>query len=193
TPARAPELSIADNPLNTGGAIETRKIAVLIADGVDEEQVAAVKAAVKAAGARTELVAATLAPVTTADGKTELRPDKSLLTASSLVYDAVFVPGGSRAAAALRAEGKALHFINEAYVHGKAIGAASEGLDLLLACDLSGQGAPPQQPEAALSLLPGVVAVRSPKRFKKDVAERFVAAVAAGRHFDRQQKRRVPA
>src|SRR5690606_15900944 len=148
TPARAPELSIADNPLNTGGAIETRKIAVLIADGVDEEQVAAVKAAVKAAEARTELVAATLTPVTAADGKTELRPDKSFLTASSLVYDAVFVPAG---AAALRAEGKALHFINEAYVHCKAIGAAGEGLDLLLACELCDPNTSPQQLEAALA------------------------------------------
>ena len=48
------------------------------------------------------------------------------------------------------------------------------------------------QLDAALAMLPGVVAERSPQD-PKDLARRFVAAIAVDRHFDRLQKDRVPA
>jgi catalase len=191
TPTRAPELSILDNPRNTYDSIKTRKIALLIADGVDADHVAALKAALTTAEALPELVAPTLSPVKAADG-TLLQPDKTFLTAASVLYDAVFVPGGGQSVATLRSDGGALHFINEAFVHCKAIGAATDGLDLLLASNISDPNTKPQQFEAALALLPGVVVERSPTNLK-DLAQRFIQAVALDRHFDRLQKDRVPA
>jgi len=191
TPARAPELSILDNPRNKKDSVRTRKVAVLIADGVDGDQVAALKAALTKAGALPELVAPTLSPVTAADGA-QLQPDKTFLTSGSVLYDAVFVPGGAQSVAALRGEGMALHFINEAFVHSKAIGAAGDGLDLLLASNLVAPGLAPQPSEAALTQLAGVVAERGPKAMK-DLAERFIQAIASGRHFDRAHRQRVPA
>ncbi len=191
TPTRSPELSVLDNPLNTVDSVATRKIAILVADGVDGDQVAALRAALKAAGAVTELIAPTLSPVKAADG-TMLPPDKTFLTGASIFYDAIFVPGGAQSVAALRGEGKALHFVNEAFVHCKTIGAATDGLDLLLASNVSDPNTKSQQLEAALVLLPGIVAERSPTDMK-NVTKRFITAVAMDRHFGRLTKDRIPA
>jgi len=191
TPTRSAELSIVDNPLNTVPTIATRKIAILAADGVDADHIAVIVAALKAAGATAELIAPTLSPIITAAGA-PLRPDKSFLTAASVFYDAVFVPGGAQSVAALRGEGRPRHFINEAFVHCKAIAAAGDGVDLLLASNIIDPMANVSQLDAALAMLPGVVAERSPKD-PADLARRFLAAIAVDRHFDRLQKDRVPA
>jgi catalase len=55
--------------------------------------------------------------------------------APSVIYDAVVVPGGS-SAAALAKSGLAVHFLNEAYRHGKPIAAIGNGSLLLEACSL---------------------------------------------------------
>jgi catalase len=52
-----------------------------------------------------------------------------------VIYDAVVVPGGS-SAAALAKSGLAIHFLNEAYRHGKPIAAINDGSVLLDACSL---------------------------------------------------------
>lgn len=191
TPVRSAELSILDNPLNVLRTIATRKIAILAADGVDGDHIVAIKAALKAAGAMAEVIAPTLSPITTSGGAL-LQPDKTFLTTASVLYDAVFVPGGAKSVAALRGEGRPRHFINEAFVHCKTIAAAGDGVDLLLASNIIDPLANPPQLEAALAQLPGVVTERSPKNLP-DLAQRFIDAVAIDRHFDRLQKDRVPA
>ena len=45
----------------------------------------------------------------------------SLLTASSVLFDAVYVPGGAESIATLKTDPAALEFIAEAYKHAKAI------------------------------------------------------------------------
>jgi catalase len=191
TPVRSAELSILANPLNATPTIATRKIAMLVADGVDGDHIAIIKAALMAAGATAELVAPTLSPIKAADG-TMVQPDTTFLIASSVLYDAVFVPGGVQSVAALRGEGSPRHFINEAFVHCKTIAAAADGLDLLLASNIIEPVANLSQLEAALAQIPGVVTERSPKDLQ-DLALRFIDAIAIDRHFDRPQRDRVPA
>jgi catalase len=188
---RSAELSILANPLNATPTIATRKIAMLVADGVDGDHIAVIKAALMAAGATAELVAPTLSPIKAADGAM-LQPDTTFLIASSVLYDAVFVPGGAQSVAALRGEGSPRHFINEAFVHCKTIAAAADGLDLLLASNIIDPVANLSQLEAALAQIPGVVTERSPKDLQ-DLALRFIDAIAIDRHFDRPQRDRVPA
>ena len=188
TPATAPELSMANNPKDS---IKTRKIAFLVAEGVDGDHVDAVKAALTKAGATVELISIALSPIKTAAGK-PLQPDKTFLTMASIMYDAVFVPGGTNSVAALRNEGDAVHWINEAFRHCKAIAAAAEGVDLLIASNITSPNKDAQQTEAAIAALPGVVADRKPAD-RKAFATRFIAAIAEHRHFARQQKERVPA
>jgi len=181
----APELSMAETVKDS---IKTRKIAVLVADGVAGEDVDAFSAALRAAGATVEVIAPTLAAVARTDGKT-LVPDRALPTVMSVLYDAVFVPGGPLGSSALEGEGAAIHFINEAFMHAKAIAATGAGVDLLLAASMVPQA---ERTDAALAALPGVVAVRHGEDLQA-AAKRFIDAVAQHRHFGRKHTKKVPA
>ncbi|MCO8168947.1 catalase HPII [Pseudomonas sp. 21LCFQ02] len=112
------------------GDIASRKVAVLVADGVNGKDVEKLKAALSARGAHTKVLGPTSAPVTTADGKT-LQVDASAEGLPSVAFDAVFVPGGADSVKALSTDGVALHFILEAYKHLKAIAVAGEAKMLL--------------------------------------------------------------
>ena len=61
------------------------------------------------------------AVVRLADG-TELPADRTLLTAASVIYDGVFVPGGESSVAALQMDADAVAFVAEAYKHSKDFG-----------------------------------------------------------------------
>ncbi|MCM8741806.1 catalase HPII [Pseudomonas koreensis] len=113
--------------------IKTRKVAILAANGVDGAAIDAMKKALAAEGAHTKLLGPTSAPVKTADGKT-LAVDASMEGMPSVIFDAVFVPGGAASIKALSGDGVALHYVLEAYKHLKAIalhGEAKQLQDLL--------------------------------------------------------------
>src|SRR5690606_24168008 len=59
-----------------------------------------------------------------------LETDKSHVTTGSIMYDAVFIPGGKHVDT-LKKQGDVLHFINEAYKHCKALGFTGEAIRLL--------------------------------------------------------------
>jgi len=119
-----------------------------------------------------------------ADGS-EVRIDLSLLTASSVLFDAVYVPGGKKSVATLKGELDALDFISEAYKHFKALAGTGEGVDLLAAA-----GIPVEQPsqskddENRPSPDAGLVLGRG-GRVGSTAAE-FIAAIAQHRHWDRR-------
>jgi catalase len=123
--AASPALSL----LNQPGTAKGRTVAILAAPGVDVAAVAAVRAALEQAGAHAKVVAPQLAPLGT--GAKAPVPDHTLATTPSVVFDAVFVPGGSASIETLAASGDALHFIAEAFKHAKAIAATGEGIELL--------------------------------------------------------------
>jgi hypothetical protein len=62
--------------------------------------------------------------------------DWSLLTVGSVLFDAVFVPGGALSTEALGADGAAVLFVREAYKHCKAVGGGGSGLAMLRAASL---------------------------------------------------------
>ena len=106
--------------------IKTRQVAILAADGIDEESLNEIKLVLEAAGAKTKIIAPHLGFISTAKGK-KVKVDQSFLTAASVLFDAVYVPDGAQSAAALEQEPDAIHFIDEAYKHCKAIGADGAG------------------------------------------------------------------
>lgn len=113
--------------------IKTRKVAILAANGVDGAAIDAMRKALAAEGAHAKLLGPTSAPVKTADGKT-LAVDASMEGMPSVIFDAVFVPGGAASIKALSGDGVALHYVLEAYKHLKAIalhGEAKQLQDLL--------------------------------------------------------------
>ena len=109
---------------------KTRKVAILAADGVDGKAVNEMKRQLTAAGALAKVVAPRGGTLKAADGA-PIAVDFSLLTVGSVLFDAVFVPGGEASVSALRADAMAVHFLNEAYKHCKAIAATGAGAQLL--------------------------------------------------------------
>ena len=110
--------------------IKTRKVAILAANGVDGAAIDAMRKALAAEGAHAKLLGPTSAPVKTADGKS-LPVDASMEGMPSVIFDAVFVPGGAASIKALSGDGVALHYVLEAYKHLKAIAVHGEAKQLL--------------------------------------------------------------
>ncbi|MCY7327161.1 MAG: catalase, partial [Saprospiraceae bacterium] len=171
-------LSMANTVKNS---IKTRQIAVLAANGVEEKSLQTVKNALEAAGATVKIIAPKLGTIVGAGGQ-EIKVDQSFLTAASVLFDAVYVPSGAKSAQALLAEPDAIHFVNEAYKHCKAIAATGDGASLLRASYVPEAGKKDQSAEAG-SL--GVLIDTS--------AEDFINAIAQHRFWEREKVRKVPA
>ena len=121
--------------------IATRRVAIIIADGYDPVAYNGVKAALSSAGALPFTIAPKRSPIFAAgeDAKAGkgVKPDHHLEGMRSTLFDAVFVPGGAAAVSTLCKNGRALHWVREAFGHLKAIGATGEAVALVKdACDL---------------------------------------------------------
>ncbi|TDO73219.1 catalase [Flavobacterium chryseum] len=127
-------LSMINNPTNTP-TIESRKVAILCSDGVSQAAVTNLKNALKKEGAKGFVIAPHLGSVLTdADGA--LKADFSFLTASSVLFDAVYVPHGL-GLNVLAENDDALEYLNDAYKHCKVIGADGEASELLSATNFA--------------------------------------------------------
>ena len=114
----------------SGNSIVSRKIATLVSDGFDGEALMNMKNALEEKGAIIQLVATHGGTVTCDKGKNH-QVDAALLTTESVLFDAIFVPGGEESVKDLLAEAKAKKFINESLMHCKAIAVSKEGEQLL--------------------------------------------------------------
>ncbi|PZR21834.1 MAG: catalase HPII [Citrobacter freundii] len=103
-------------------SIKSRMIAFLLADGVDAASVIALQDALIDQGAMVDIVAPRLGTAI-AEDNTIVPVKQSFLTTASVMYDAIYIPGGTNSVATLVADPDAIHFINEAYRHCKAIAA----------------------------------------------------------------------
>ncbi len=120
-------LSMANSRKDT---IESRMIAILAADGVDENSVTIMRNALKAKGAVSKIIAPKGNSIKSSKGNS-IGVDHSFLTSASVLFDAVYIPGGSKSIAELMNNSDAIHFVNEAYKHCKAIAANGEGIDFI--------------------------------------------------------------
>ncbi|QSB25487.1 catalase [Flavobacterium sp. CLA17] len=123
-------LSMINNPTNSP-TIESRRVAILCSDGVSEAAVKNIKKALKKQGAKGFVIAPHLGAVLT-DNDGALKADFSFLTASSVLFDAVYVPHGL-GLNILAENDDALEYLNDAYKHCKVIGADGEASELLSA------------------------------------------------------------
>ncbi|MDQ6653896.1 MAG: catalase, partial [Acidobacteriota bacterium] len=180
----SPALSMVDNPNFPKDTIKTRKIAFLVADGFDDSAVLEMKKALMTAGAKAMTVAPRLGVLTGTNGEV-LRADFSFLTGSSVLFDAVYVPGGEASVASLKTEVEAINFLNEAYKHCKTIAASGAGVDLL---ESAGVGTGPTVDESAKKgqprAQPGVIASRDANTGSLGVE--FIKAIARHRHWERE-------
>lgn len=181
---RSEALSMANTPKDS---IRTRKIAILISDGVNADNLLAMIDALTEQGALGEVVAPRQG-VITGENDEEIMAYKSFLTVASVFYDAVYVPGGTNSVADLEANPEAIHFLNEAFKHCKAIAADADALQVLEATYFANK-----IPEDAI----GNPRLRDDGIIVEDdidaLAEAFINAVAQHRFWEREKSRKVPA
>ncbi|MEO8036449.1 MAG: catalase, partial [Acidobacteriota bacterium] len=183
----SPAVSMLLTPNKPEPDIRTRKVAILVAEGSDAADIEAMKKALYAEGAVPRLVGRHVGRFAT-DGGGEMDAEFSILTASSVMFDAIYVPGGDAAIAALKKEAGAIEFLTEAYKHYKPVAATGDGTRLLAAAGITGAKLHPQAgPDADAQA--GVLAAATRGR---KVAAAFIAAIAQHRHWSRGLKPPMP-
>jgi catalase len=128
TLTQSPALSQMNHPGTIG--ISGRKIAVLVADGVEGASVDRLVKAMQAERAQPLLLGPTSAPVKTADGQV-LKVDASMEGMPSVMFDGVLLPAGDQALEAVGKSGLAVHFLLEAYKHLKPLALPAAAKPLL--------------------------------------------------------------
>jgi len=181
--AKSSALSMAGTIKDT---IESRKIAILAADGVDAKSLNAVKKAIEAKGAIAEVIAPRLNYII-AENDEKIPVDHSFLTAASVLFDAVYVPGGTNSVATLEANADAVHFLNEAFKHCKAIAADSHALQVLEATYFSKKLPTDYSDESVLR--EGIVIGSDADK----IVKQFISAIAQHRFWEREKPRKIPA
>ncbi len=170
----SPALSLFARPGD--GDVQTRKVAIMVADGVDGASAETLHAGLSAKGAVPRYVGARLGAVKTAAGDT-LEVEVTFETMPSVLFDALAVPGGKAAIQTLGNIGQAVEFIKEQYRHAKPILALGDGCDLV-----ENAGAPAVLASGAVD--PGMLIGRKTTAAK--LLPAFIKAIAKHRHHERE-------
>lgn len=183
---RSPALSMENTRKDT---IKGRKIAILMDNGFSYDQYMKVKDSIENAGASAMVVSKFLGKLKSKEGN-EVEVDKSHVTTGSIMYDAIFIPGGQESIEAMKNQGDAKHFINEAFKHCKVIGATGEGIDLLKTSDLMEVNFS-QNHEVSSDM--GVVTMMHVNELDNYI-QNFIHSIAQHRYWVRESiKEKVPA
>jgi len=181
--AKSEALSMAGTPKDS---IATRKIAILAADGVDGKSLSAIKDALVAEGAVVHIIAPKLGILLSQEDQ-QIEVDESFLTAASVLYDAVYLPGGTNSSATLEAEANAVHFLNEAFKHCKAIAADATAIQVLEATYFYKKL--PDEYSQETVLREGIIVSDN----LSSSVELFIKMIAQHRFWDREVPRKIPA
>ncbi len=106
-------------------SIAARKIAFLVSDGFNASDFKKMKTALEKEKAVVNIVATHGGEVTCNDNKKH-KVDAALMTTESVVFDALYIPGGAKSIDSLKEMAKAKKFVNETLKHCKAIAVDSE-------------------------------------------------------------------
>ncbi len=114
---KSPALSQANTKFDS---IAFRQIAILAADGFSMKNYGAVKEQLERDGAILKIIAPNGGTII-CDENMEHKVDASIATTESVLYDAVYIPGGNKSIQKLMDEPKYIKFINETLKYCKAI------------------------------------------------------------------------
>jgi catalase len=118
--------------------------------------------------------------------------DKSASTVASVLYDAVFIPGGESSTAQLLTQGNALHFVAETYKHFKTIGASGTGADFLKRTGIPGLSISDVKADEGVANLYGII-IASKSANLHSFSKEFITALAQDRHWTRPNHEQIPA
>jgi catalase len=168
-------LSMLKNPTITD-TIESRQVAFLCADGVNEISLNKLKEALAAKGAIAKIIGPHAGSIK-GDSGAAIKVDHAFFSCSSVLFDAVYVPAAKNMAP-LENNDNVIQFINDAYRHCKVIGADADAKGLLEKTTIG-----TKLTEEKDTALPGVV-MNTSASFPKD----FIAALGKHRIWEREEK-----
>lgn len=161
----SPKLSQNNTKFDT---IATRQIAFLVGNGFNMDDFDSMREALEKENAMVKLVAPHGGKIT-CDKDMEHNVDAAIMTTESVLFDAVYIPGGQKSVDQLLKNAKFIKFVNEAFKHCKAIAVDNEGEKILQSSAI--------------------------KDYREDVAvfvnaepQKFIAAIAKHRNWDRMEK-----
>ncbi|MFM9926027.1 catalase [Variovorax sp. H27-G14] len=170
----SPALSLTARPGD--GGIRTRKVAVLVANGVEGASLQKLVSALVAAGAVPRLVGARLGTCVGVGGE-KFAIDATMENSPGFLFDALVLPDGEAAVEALDADAHTLEFVRDHYWHCKTILALGASEALLAEAQL-----PMTLPDGAAD--PGLILAAAAGADEAIAA--FITAVGGPRHFDRE-------
>lgn len=112
----------------------------------------------------------------------DFKIDGSIAGNPSVVFDAVFIPGGISSIQVLLASGEATHFVLEAFVHLKAIAAAGDAVPFLERIGIAKHGSDQSE---------GIFAVENDD-FSQDFLQSYVEGIAKHRFWNRKGTDKIP-
>jgi catalase len=155
------------------GDVRGRRVAILVADGVDTKSLTAVQAALVEAGVVAQLVAPRLGTVSGSDGKA-IEVGATMENSPAVLFDGLVLPDGEVAIETLATLGQASEFIQNQYRHCKTILALGSSTTLLDALDIAA-ALPDGSPDPGLILDPD-----------GSGSQAFLSALALHRHYARE-------
>lgn len=173
---KSPPLSLLSRPGVT--PLKGRKVALVIAPGVEGEAIAQLQQALLEQGIIGRLVGPRIGPIPTASGDV-LNADASLENEPGFLFDGLVLPDGAEAVAALAQDGHTAEFIKDQFRHCKPILVLGASSALLAKA-----GVPASIDKSQAQGGTGLVIAEG-----KDAAaagEAFIAALAQHRHFGRE-------
>jgi catalase len=173
---KSPPLSLLARPGD--GSLRGRKVALLVAPGVEGESLATLQSALVDAGAVARLVGPRIGPMPTAGGS-RIDADASLENEPGFLFDALVLPDGEEAVAALAQDGHTMEFIKDQFRHCKTILALGASQLLLVRA-----GLPASMDKSQAQGGTGLLLAEA--KDARQAAADFIAAMAKHRHFGRE-------
>jgi catalase len=170
-----------------GDSIKGRKVAILIDNGFDYQAVSRVKEMLMENNASAHIISQFHGMIKSSTGES-LETDRSHVTTASVLYDAVFIPGGAESVQAMKGQGDVIHFINEAYKHCKPIGLTGQAAELLAKSSIESKR---DMDNSDVNVNMGMVTAGNESSLA-EFMEKFRDAIIEHRHWDRE-KDGVPA
>ena len=175
-----PSFSMKDKVKNT---IKSRNIAILIDNGFNYDELIKVKKAVEDEDANCKIISIYLGSVKSDNGK-EMNADQNMVSSTSIIFDAVYIPGGEKSVKTLKKDDAIINFINEAFKHCKTIGAMNEGIELLSDIKEKGISMAKNDEDGIISDY-GVITTTDKIKDKKFIKS-FIKSIAKHRNWDRE-------
>jgi protease I len=121
-------------------SLDSKKVAIIATDGVEQVELVKPREAVENAGASTELLSPGTGEIQAMNGDInpadKFKVDKQIGSVSAADYDGLIVPGGTVNADRLRMQDDVISFIQEFFRAGKPVGVICHGPWTLVEADL---------------------------------------------------------